>query len=197
MKLHHKMKPNILFVVIDGLRADQVFSKDRTSHTPFLDSIISSGVYFENTFSSSDGTTISLNCTFNSKFQFETGLRARKIILLEDNHLKKLKDAGYKIVGIIPNLKSLSPLSEYFENDEKTFEVGPPPETLPTGMTEKIKLLIKSLDNKQPWFCYLHLFDLHPLREGKKPLKIEDFNSEKFGDSDYSKTVSSIDHGLK
>ena len=196
MKLHHKMKPNILFVVIDGLRADQVFSKDRTSHTPFLDSIISSGVYFENTFSSSDGTTISLNCTFNSKFQFETGLRARKIILLEDNHLKKLKDAGYKIVGIIPNLKSLSPLSEYFENDEKTFEVGPPPETLPTGMTEKIKLLIKSLDNKQPWFCYLHLFDLHPLREGKKPLKIEDFNSEKFGDSDYSKTVSSIDHGL-
>ena len=196
MKLYHKMKPNILFVVIDGLRADQVFSKDRTSHTPFLDSIISSGVYFENTFSSSDGTTISLNCTFNSKFQFETGLRARKIILLEDNHLKKLKDAGYKIAGIIPNLKSLSPLSEYFENDEKTFEVGPPPETLPTGMSKRIKSLLNSLSKNQPWFCYLHLFDLHPLREGKKPLKIDDFDSEKFGDSPYSKTVSSIDYWL-
>jgi len=196
MKLYHKMKPNILFVLIDGLRADQIFSKNKTSHTPFLDSMISSGIFFENTFSSSDGTTTSLNCTFNSRFQFETGVRARKIILLENNHLETLKNSGYKIVGIIPNLKSLKPLSEYFENDGKTFEIGPPPETLPTGMTEKIKLLIKSLDKKQPWFCYLHLFDLHPLREGKIPQKIEDFNSERYGNSDYSKTVSSIDHWL-
>ena len=190
------MQPNILFILIDGLRADQCFSKNKTSHTPFIDSLVSTGIYFENTFSSSDGTTISLNCTFNSKFQFETGVRARKIILLEDNHLQNLKNSGYKIVGIIPNLKSLKPLSDFFENNQKTFEVDPYPETLPTGMTERIKSLFNSLDKKQPWFCYLHLFDLHPLREGKKPLKIEDFNSEKFGDSNYSKTVSSIDYLL-
>ena len=95
------MQPNILFILIDGLRADQCFSKNKTSYTPFIDSLVSTGIYFENTFSSSDGTTISLNCTFNSKFQFETGVRARKIILLEDNHLQNLKNSGYKIVGII------------------------------------------------------------------------------------------------
>ena len=86
---------NILFVLVDGLRADQCFGADKTSYTPFLDSLISGGVYFKNTFASADGTIISLNCMLNSKFQFQTGIRAQKIILLEDNHLQKLKNSGY------------------------------------------------------------------------------------------------------
>ena len=67
------MQPNILFILIDGLRADQCFSKNKTSHTPFIDSLVSTGIYFENTFSSSDGTTISLNCTDLSLFWFACG----------------------------------------------------------------------------------------------------------------------------
>ena len=84
------MQPNILFILIDGLRADQCFGVDKTSHTSLLDSLISSGVYFKNTFSSADWTHISLNCMLSSKSQFQTGIRAQKIILLEDNHLQKL-----------------------------------------------------------------------------------------------------------
>ena len=100
------MQPNILFILIDGLRADQFFGKNKRSYTPFFDSLVSKGVYFENTFSSSDGTTISLNCTLNSRFQFETGIRARKLVLFDDNHLQTLKDSGYNLVGITPNLTS-------------------------------------------------------------------------------------------
>ena len=72
------MQPNILFILIDGLRADQCFGADKTADTTFLDSLITSGAYFKNTFSSADGTIISLNCMLNSKFQFETGIRAQK-----------------------------------------------------------------------------------------------------------------------
>ena len=75
------MRPNVLFILVDGLRADQCFGIDKTSYTPLLDSLISSGVYFKNTFSSADGTMISLNCILNSKSQFQTGIRAQKIIL--------------------------------------------------------------------------------------------------------------------
>ena len=100
------MKPNILFILVDGLRADQCFGVDKTSHTPFLDSLISSGVYFKNNFASADGTTISLNCMLNSKFQFQTGIIAQKIILLEDNHLQTLKNSGYNIYGLTPKLTS-------------------------------------------------------------------------------------------
>ena len=77
------MRPNVLFILVDGLRADQCYGVDKKSHTPFLDSLINDGVYFNNAFSPADGTTISLNCLLNSKFQFETGIRAQKIILLE------------------------------------------------------------------------------------------------------------------
>ena len=56
--------------------------------------------------------------------------------------------------------------------------------------------MLNSLKNTSPWFCYLHLFDLHPLREGKKPIGIEEFDNEKSGSSMYAKTVSSIDHWL-
>ena len=191
------MRPNILFILVDGLRADQCFGNDKKSHTPFLDSLLTKGPYFKNTYASADGTMISLNCTFNSKFQFETGIRSRKLMLLEDNHIQNLKDSGYYISGLIPNLTSLKPLQKYLQNNDCTFDNNPPYETLPTGMTQRIMSLLNSLKNKQPWFCYIHLFDLHPLREGKKPLKIEEFETKDFGNSLYSQTVSSIDHHLQ
>jgi arylsulfatase A-like enzyme len=93
------MRPNVLFILVDGLRADQCYGVDKTSYTPFLDSLISSGVYFKNTFSSADGTHISLNCMLSSKSQFQTGIRAQKIILLEDNHLQKTKsNSSYSLI---------------------------------------------------------------------------------------------------
>jgi len=191
------MKPNILFILVDGLRADQCFGKGKKSVTPFLDSLIKSGVYFENAFSTADGTMISLNCLFNSKFQLETGIRAKNIILTEENHLKTLKNSNYYISGLIPKLTALKPISDLLQNEEHTFEPGPPPETLSSGMTDRIKKLLNLLKEKSPWFCYLHLFDLHPLREGKLPQNIEQFESEEFGDNYYEKTVSSIDYWLK
>jgi len=191
------VRPNILFILVDGLRADQCFGIDKTSYTTFLDSLISSGVYFKNTFASADGSIISLNCMLNSKLQFQTGIRAQKIILLEDNHLQTLKNSGYYIAGLFPKLTFFKPIPDYFQNENHTYDPGPPPETLTTGITEKILSLLNLLKNTSPWFCYLHLFDLHPLREGRKPLKIEEFQSEKFGDTLYAQTVSSIDYWLK
>ena len=61
------MRPNILFILVDGLRADQCFGNDKKSHTPFLDSLLTKGPYFKNTYASADGTMISLNCTFQFK----------------------------------------------------------------------------------------------------------------------------------
>ena len=139
------MRPNILFILVDGLRADQCYSADKESYTPFLDSLINEGVYFNNTFSPADGTLISLNCLLNSKFQFETSIRAQKIILLEDNHLQKLKNSGYYIAGLVPKLTSLKPITGYFQNENYVYDSDPPPETLSTGMEEKISKELKKL----------------------------------------------------
>ena len=59
------MKSNIIFFLIDGLRADQVYGNNRTCKTPNIDSLIQKGMYFEQAASSADGTIISLNTMFS------------------------------------------------------------------------------------------------------------------------------------
>ena len=130
----------------------------------------------------------------NSKFQFETGIRAQKIILLEDNNLQILKNSGYHINGLIPKLTALKPITDYFQNENHTYDPGPPPETLSTGMTEKILSLLNSLQDKTPWFCYIHLFDLHPLREGREPIQIDQFRSKKFGKNQKNRKFGKIEN---
>ena len=190
------MKKNILFILIDGLRADLCFGIKKTSKTNFINKLSSKGISFTNTFSSADGTFISLNCLFNSKFQFETGLRARQIILQKENYLEILQKNNYEIYGIIPELTSLKPLRKYFKNNDCTYFQGPPPDTLSTGLDDKIHKTLKELKTKEQWFFYLHLFDLHPLREGRLPKNLNQFDSEEYGDNLHAKTLSMIDNML-
>ena len=79
------MHPNIIFFLIDGLRADQCFGKDKTSFTPNIDSLRKKGTYFTNSFTSVDGTIVSLNTIFNSNFQVGNSARNKKIVLNENN----------------------------------------------------------------------------------------------------------------
>jgi len=211
------MRPNIIFFLIDGLRADQVHGNNRTCKTPNLDSLIQKGMYFKQAITSADGTVISLNTMFSSKFQVAHAARYQKIVLNENNLIDVLKKNGYHIYGITPNLTSFNPLREYYENENNSYDwikimseqnipshsiptsktrLDIPPETLPTGLTKRITQLLESKEIQEPYFCYLHIFDLHPLREGKKPIGIEKFDNEKFGSSMFARTVSSIDHEL-
>ena len=193
------MRPNIIFFLVDGLRAEQCFGKDKTSFTPNIDSLIQKGMYFTNAFTSVDGTIISLNTIFSSNFQVGNAARYQKISLNENNLIGILKKNGYHIYGTFPNFTSFNSLRERFENENNSYdwiEPNIPPVSLPTGLATKIIQLLESKEKQEPYFCYFHIFDLHPLREGKKPIGIEEFDNEKFGSSMYAKTVSSIDHWL-
>ena len=116
------MRPNIIFFLIDGLRADQCFGKDKTSFTPNIDSLISKGMYFEQAVSSVDGTIVSLNTIFNSNFQVGNSARNKKIVLNENNLIDILKKNGYHIYGSIPNFTYFSSLLERFENENNSYE---------------------------------------------------------------------------
>ena len=43
---------------------------------------------------------------------------------------------------------------------------------------------------------FLHIFDLHAIREGSMPTGLENFDTEKFGSTKYEKIVSSIDYWI-
>ena len=66
------MKPNILFFVIDSLRADRFTGKNRTCKTPTIDSILDSGTYFNNVYSSSDVTGPCLGNFFTGMYPFKS-----------------------------------------------------------------------------------------------------------------------------
>ena len=70
VKLYFKffpiMKPNILFFLLDSVRADKFHGDNKTSVTPNLDGLIKNGTYFNQAISSSDATILSLNSFFNS-----------------------------------------------------------------------------------------------------------------------------------
>jgi len=84
------MRPNIIFFLIDGLRADQVYGQTKTSVTPNIDSLIKKGQYFTNTFSSVDGTILSLRTIFHSNFPIKTGNRTK--LTLEKNNLSEYEE---------------------------------------------------------------------------------------------------------
>jgi arylsulfatase A-like enzyme len=155
-------------------------------------------MYFEQAASSADGTIISLNTMFSSNFQVAHAVNYQKIVLNENNLINILKKNGYHVYGTFPKLTSFNSLRECFENENNSYdwiELNIPPVTLSTGLATKIIQLLES-KKQEPCFYYFHIFDLHPLREGRKPIGIENFDNEKFGLSLYERTVSSIDFWL-
>ena len=101
------MYNNILFLTLDGLRADKFTGKTKTAITPNLDSLLKKGTYFDQAISCADGTTLSLNAILNGMFPFRTGTRAKEVQIISSNFIHILKNNGFHIYGVIPNLTSL------------------------------------------------------------------------------------------
>ena len=102
------MYPNIIFFLIDWLRADQFYGNNRTCKTPNIDSLIKNGIFCEQTVSSADGTITSLNTLFTSNFQVSNAAKYRKLVLNQNNFIDILKKNGYHIYGIFPNFTSFN-----------------------------------------------------------------------------------------
>ena len=114
------MRPNIIFFLVDGLRAEQCFGKDKTSLTPNIDSLRKKGTYFTNAITSVDGTILSLGTIFHSIYPIKTGNR-NKLTLQKNNLFDILIKNDYEINGLVPDLKGFTEYVSYFENKNKTY----------------------------------------------------------------------------
>ena len=206
------MRPNIIFFLIDGLRADQCFGKDKTSFTPNIDSLRKKGTYFTNAFTSVDGTLLSLSAIFHSLYPIKTPDVKLKLNLQKNNLFDILAKNGYEINGLVPDLKSFIDTANRFENKDKTYDYFEYVNKMDrfllstsSNITGKIIDFLKSRTSKKSWFYFTHVLTLHPLKEyfasydsERVPLNqgIKDFDNEKFGAGLYERTVSFIDHEL-
>jgi arylsulfatase A-like enzyme len=203
------MKPNILFFLLDSVRADKFYGDNKTSITPNLDALIKKGTYFTQTISSTDATILSLSSFFNSSYPFRiNNNRTWKIIMKENNNLEILKKNGYHIFGTIPGIASMAEMSQYCENEDNEYDAFDKTDrsatTFPDGTTGQRKYLFEDFNNsvgekitdflesntmKEPWFYYIHSHDLHP----HKITVPKEFDDEKFGKNKYEKVISSMD----
>ena len=184
------MKPNILFIVIDSLRADKIFGKQKTSVTPNIDNLIKKSATFSNAFSCSDGTLSSMTSMFTSKFFFRTGVSIKNNYSLDNNtqnFVSIIQRQGYSTVGLIPNISYLDQITKDFHNEDKTYDYY---QSLSSGLGDKILKKIESFENK-PWFYYIHINDLH-----LPNWPSQEFDKNEFGTNRYERVVSQIDYWI-
>jgi arylsulfatase A-like enzyme len=181
------LKSNILYIVIDSLRADKIFGVEKTSITPNIDNFIKNNVTFTNSFSCSDGTLSSMTSMFTSKFFFRTGVNIKNNYSLDEktkNFVSELKIQGYNTIGLVPKISYLEQITKDFQNVDKTYDYY---QNLSNGLGDKIIKKIKSFKN-EPWFYYIHINDLHLPNWPSK-----EFDKEEFGSNRYERVVSQID----
>ncbi len=181
-------KPNILFILVDSLRADKVFGKNKTSQTPNIESLIKNGVYFEQAICSTPATGVSLSSIFTGLYPFKIGMGSEKHQKFNPkirSYIQILKENDYNVYATSPEITNDLGIICDFENPDKSYNNY---FSLFAGLGNQIIQKFSASYLKKPWFFYIHIFDLH------KPVVVpKKFDNKKFGTSQYERMLSAID----
>ena len=181
-------KPNILFILVDSLRADKVFGKNKTSKIPNIESLIKNGVYFEQAICSTPATGVSVSSIFTGLYPFKIGMGSEKYQKFNPkirSCIQILKENDYNTYATSPEITNDLGVTHDFENPDKSYNNY---FSLFAGLGNQIIQKISASYLKKPWFFYIHIFDLH------KPVVVpKKFDDEKFGLSQYERMLSATD----
>lgn len=191
------MKPNILFLVLDGFRSDLCRGGKKTSVTPNIDKLIKNGIYFEQAISSGMGSTASVSSILTSLYPFEAQVQDGNLFKINPNirtFVDELKDKGYYTHAIIQKPLAHIGFEKIFNENLDIYDQTL--EKLWSGLGEKIIKRLTRIKKRDSWFCYIQLYDLnlliYPKEEQieKGPPEIKDL---KFGKNSYERIISAQD----
>ena len=190
------MKPNILFIVIDALRADKCYGNKKTSVTPNIDALIENGTYFAQNIASAPSTIQSMSSILAGLYPFECVMKQENFFVVDhtiDNYIKNLEQNNYNCYATTPKLISYLGFKKIFR---KNLEAYDRTSTLYNGLGEKIVERIRSHTMSEPWFYYLHLFDLvwiSPNARFNPNDGPDEISNDKFGINQYERIFSVMD----
>lgn len=182
-----KLKPNILFVLVDSLRADRFYGENKRAETPTFDRLAENGLNFSNAIGSSDYTGPILKSIFTARFPYGCGTTKEnyeKFYLKNLSYLTVLKNNGYHAYAFMEKAICDQGFADPFENDDVSFNST---ENVHNGLGEKILKKVESKSMQEPWFYYIHLMDLH------KPCAVPKEFKELSLSERYDYNISSID----
>ena len=187
------MKPNVLLLIIDSFRTDKFYG-DKNISTPNIDYLVNQGTYFSQTISAADATLLSWSSIFTGLYPFKTGIRSSSFNKLNSDIstlFKIFKTYDYNFYGYVPKIGDIIGLYPDFINDDSFYE---PYKNLFEGNGKSLSnKIFETLQNeaKEPWFFFVHLYDLHD------PMIVpKSFNDAKFGTTTYEKQVTAIDNWI-
>ena len=187
------MKPNILFIVIDSLRADKCYGDKKTSVTPNIDSLIKNGTYFSQTITHGQGTISCMSSILTGLYPFESMTQNEDIFVINpaaETYIENLEGFGYHTHATVQDPLSHIGLSQVFKNN---FEMYPVTLKTWTGLGQQVIDKIKENKQKEPWFYYLHLYDLYTPIDYETQTDVKELNDNSFGNTTYERMFSAID----
>lgn len=179
---------NLFFVCIDCLRRDFIDSDYST--TPFIDSLVDDGMFFEEMHSTATTTTPCVASFMTGAYSERNGVHSLRNVELSPD-LSTLAETfsrnGYNTHAYVtgPLLPETGmdrgfDVYEHRDHDEKLF----------TDWDETLESSLDSLE--APFFCYLHLWEIH------HPIEVpEAFDSPEYGSTPYARALSAIDRRLE
>ena len=121
------MKPNVLFLVLDGFRSDLCQGEKKTSITPNIDKLIKNGIYFKQAISSGMGSTASVSSILTSLYPFEAQVQDGSLFKINPNirtFVDELKDNGYYTHAIIQKPLGEEELRAIFRKETATIIIN-------------------------------------------------------------------------
>ncbi len=181
--------PNILFLLVDCLRASAVFGDDRRTVTPTFDRLASEACCFSHLISVNSYTVPCMASIFTGLYPFAHGFRNQnpgKLPAELPTLASVLNLHGYSTYAeVCGPVREEVGLARGFQ--EFTWRDGGQ-STLRNQWGEKLRQRLKTGGLKAPWFMYCHFWELHVPRQIAKRHR-----SERYGRDLYERAVSSFD----
>ena len=196
----NNMASNILFIVIDSLRADYCYDHKKSFSTPNLDKIIENGTYFSKSITCADGTALVLGSIFTGLYPYHSGINSYILDTEKPNFFNHLGKLGYNVYTTVPFYVGVDRLIQNFikqgDGSNFTSEFESKFEHLDEGYGDDVLKRLDENNLKEPWFQFIYLADLHMSNVTKTMNVSKRFDSEKFGENTYEKMISLIDEWL-
>ncbi len=182
-------KRNILFFLVDALRADKCWGKNKTARTPNINALREKGVTFTQAISVATTTTPCITSIFTGLYPFEHGVRS-----LEGYKLKSsihtmaeiFQQEGYctyaEVSGpLVPEIRLNRGFDVYNLRDKN--------DTVYSSWGEQLLTKFRNKFFTKPYFIFIHFWTLHRPRH-----LAQSFDHEEFGKNRYERCLSSLDH---
>lgn len=177
--------------MVDALRADKSYTDNRTVVTPSIDSLKVRGTIFTQAFATSSTTTPSLASMFTGYYPSTHGIRSLIGYKLRTGIVtlaQILKDNGYstyaKVTGPLMLELGLNRGFDHYDFRDKS-------EGAHTKWGEALLETIKKKELREPWFLFIHFWELHVPRWVPP-----EYDNAQFGNNYYERAISGLDFYL-